>query len=92
MVKKMIKLGKKSLNGKALYTSLIFQDVLKAMYVTTAESLNAAFKLQVGKNKQTFSNIDVSEVYSEFGRCYSLFLENKFFINLTLMYVLNMKR
>jgi hypothetical protein len=24
MVKKMIKLGKKSLNGKALYTSLIF--------------------------------------------------------------------
>ena len=62
------------------------------MYIITTDTFDSNLTLHVGQNQIENFSIEVMEVYSEYGRCYSIFSEMPIHINLTIKYILNINR
>ncbi len=81
----------KPLNGWFLFTlaAYIFQEVHKDLTIQQTGSFVHNLSLHVGHNKRY---VDVMELYSYFGRCYTLSSEMTYNIDLTIKHTLNLNR
>ncbi len=69
-----------------------FQEVVKLISIKVTESSYIDTTLHVGQNRLLSSIFEVMEIYSEVGRCYSVYSDNILNINATLKFVLNINR
>ena len=69
--------------------SLFDQDIVDKIYYGSNVSFDTTIAIQVGYQSHKIGGIDISEVYSEFGRCYSIFIDVQVDLNATIKFILN---